>query len=159
MPWTVSGTRDFFILRLYTHLKRLNCSANQTYIFNFERTPLFLSPETVAEDLILEGAGHLNLFEAVPSLRHALTLRNLANFLRIILGPEETAMRLLPQGPEMASTDTLERLNLLFGHAWNALLRICVPRSKWTSRAAVGLLVDMATQVSRRTIYNDHTST
>ncbi|KAJ9094434.1 hypothetical protein QFC21_005973 [Naganishia friedmannii] len=120
--------------------------SNQTYIFNFERAPLFLSPETVAEDLMLEGAGHVNLFEAVPSLRHALALRNLANFLRIILGPDETVQRLLPQEPEMIDASHTEKLSLLYGYAWSALLRICVPRSKWTSRAAVGLLVDMATQ-------------
>ncbi|KAJ9119581.1 hypothetical protein QFC22_003290 [Naganishia vaughanmartiniae] len=120
--------------------------SNQTYVFNFERAPLFLTPETVAEDLKLEGAGHVDLFEAVPSLALALALRNLASFWRIMLGPDETVQRLLPENSETTGADHTKKLSILFGHAWNALLRICVPRSKWTSRAAVGLLVDMATQ-------------
>jgi hypothetical protein len=159
MFWIVRVTSDLAIFFTVLIQRIRNSAANQTYIFNFERTPLFLSPETVAEDLLLEGAGHVNLFDAVPSLRLALTMRNLANFLRILLGPDETVQRILPQDPEMVDADHTQRLSLLFGYAWNALLRICVPRSKWTSRAAVGLLVDMATQVSARRTYTSRYST
>ncbi|KAJ9092001.1 hypothetical protein QFC19_008869 [Naganishia cerealis] len=119
--------------------------SNQLYIFNFTRPPLFLSSETVAEDLELEGVDHLDLFEAVPSLKEALTLRNLANFLRILLEPDR-AVHLLPEDPELIDGDHSQKLNLLFGHAWEALLQTCVPKSRWTSRAAISLLVDMATQ-------------
>jgi hypothetical protein len=121
--------------------------ANQQYIFNFERSPLFMSTQSVEEDVQLEESQHVGLFNAVPTLRQAIALRNLANVLRLSLEPDK-GVSLLPDDPELALADPMEKLNILFGHAFNAFLATCVPRARWTSRAAVGLLVDMATQVS-----------
>lgn len=106
-----------------------------------------MSTQTVEEDVQLENSQQASLFDAVPSLKQAVTLRNLANFLRVLLEPDK-GVSLLPDEPLLAEATHAEKLNILFGHAWNAFLATCIPRMRWTTRAAIGLLVDMATQVS-----------
>lgn len=106
-----------------------------------------MSTQTVEEDVQLENNQQVSLFDAVNSLRPAVTLRNLANLLRVLLEPDK-GVNLLPDDEVLAEADHAEKLNILFGHAWNAFLATCIPRMRWSSRAAVGLLVDMATQVS-----------